>query len=180
VTMLLSRTLMLASVLLGASSCGDPKNPLPKFRLEGSLTQVMDLGYDEARILRAPEDIALLFVRIKPLGDSLDGGTAGTAEEYPFRVAYRFPGDEPPQGPTVLDLTALDENNNQRGVAQRNVTDDPRNAFPEIKIGEVKFDAPLTEGKLITGSFHITFVSGTETASGRTCFAKTFTARVQP
>lgn len=176
----LSRTLMLAGLALGASSCGDPKNPPPKFRLEGSLTQVMDLGYDEARILKAPEDIALLFVRIKPLGDNLDGGASGVKEEYPFRVAYRFAGQDAPAGPVVLGLTALDDNGNQRGVAQRNVTDDPRNTFPEIDIGELKFDAPLTEGQLITGSFHITFVTGTETASGRTCFAKTFTARVQP
>ena len=28
----------------------------------------MDLGYDEARILIAPEDISLLFVRVRPLG----------------------------------------------------------------------------------------------------------------
>lgn len=176
----LSRTLVLSSLVLGASACGDPNNPPPKFRLEGSLTQVMDLGYDEARILKAPEDIALLFVRVKPLGTSTDGGSAGVAEEYPFRVAYRFAGQDAPQGPIELELTALDDNGNQRGVAQRNVTNDPLIAFPEIHIGKLKLDQALTEGDLVTGSFHITFVTGTETASGRTCFSKAFTARVQP
>lgn len=179
-TVSLSRALLFAGVALGASACGDPKNPPAKFHLEGSLTQVMDLGYDEARILKAPEDIALLFVRIKPLGDATDGGTAGVSEEYPFRVAYRFAGQDAPQGPIVLDLTALDDSGNQRGVAQRNVTNDPRNVFPEIDIGELKFDKALTDGELVTGSFHITFVTGVETASGRTCFSKAFTARVQP
>lgn len=179
-TVSLSRALLLAGATLGASACGDPKNPPAKFRLEGSLTQVMDLGYDEARILKAPEDIALLFVRIKPLGEATDGGTAGVSEEYPFRVAYRFAGQDAPQAPIELDLTALDENGNQRGVAQRNVTNDPRNVFPEIELGELKFNQPLTEGELVTGSFHITFVTGVDVASGRTCFSKAFTARVQP
>ena len=36
------------------------------------------------------------------------------------------------------------------------------------------------DGELVTATFHITFVTGVETASGRTCFSKAFTARVQP
>ena len=53
---------------LAASACNvDPSKVPPKFRLEGSLGQVMDTGYDVARVLVAPEDISLLFVRIHPI-----------------------------------------------------------------------------------------------------------------
>lgn len=173
--------LALASVL---SACGDPKKPPPKFRLEGSLSQVMDLGYDEARILVGVDDLALVFVRIHPLSSAgqSDGGTeenmTGTTEDYPLKLAYRLLGDERPSGGRV-DLAELDTNEVQRGSLSRNVANDPRNTFPKLARGTLSFDRPLDDGAIIHGDFHVTFENGIEVASGRTAFAN-YTAKVQP
>lgn len=179
--------LALLCVALGAmalSSCGDPKKPPPKFRLEGSLGQVMDLGFDEARILVAPEDVSLLFVRSHPLtstgpgdGGEVDPVMAGTTEDYPLKVAYRLL-DEPLDGGR-LDLASLDGNGAQRGVVSRNVANDPRNSLPPLVRGELFFDRALDPGAVVKGDFHVTFENGIEAASGRTAFFN-FTARVQP
>jgi len=180
-----SRVLTLACLALGLSACeADPKKT-PKFRLEGSLGQVMDLGYDEARILIAPEDVSLLFVRIRPLSDGAndDAGTGepmtGTTEDYPLKVAYRLLGDMVPSGGRV-DLASLDENQRQRGVLSRNVSNDPRNTLPAIVRGTLAFDRPLDPGAEIHGDFHVTFENGIEAASGRTVFSTSYTAKVQP
>jgi hypothetical protein len=179
----------LVAVAFGAmtlSACEtDPKKMPPKFRLEGSVGQVMDLGYDSARILLAPEDVSLLFVRSHPLGTTIseDGGTVdpmdqGTTEDYPLKVAYRLLGDTLDGG--RLDLAALDSNGVPRGVAARNVANDPRTTLPTIIRGELFFDRPLVPDALVHGDFHVTFENGIEAASGRTAFSTSFTARVQP
>lgn len=168
-----------ALALLGAA-CGDPSKTPPKYRLEGSLTQVMDLSYDEARILIAPNDVSLQFVRIKRL-ETLenDGGMQmqGVSEDYPLKIAYMLNGDPPPMGGRV-DL-AEPLGTAQRGVFSRNVQGDPRNTFPPIVRGTLSFDKPVAPASLvISGDFHITFENGTEVSSGRTVFSN-YTAKVQ-
>lgn len=169
-----------------SSACEtDPRKAPPKFRIEGSLGQVMDTGYDEARVLLSAADVTLLFVRIRPLGSApppADGGMvdpmmmAGVSEDYPLRVSYRLLND--PVGGRV-DLAALDMNGAQRGVAARNVANDPRNTLPQILRGTMYFDRPLDPGVNVSGDFHITFQNGIEAASGRTAFSTGFSARVQ-
>ena len=109
----------------------DPSKTPPKFRLEGSLGQVMDVGYDEARVLLSAADVSLLFVRVRPLGSpgADDGGAAGQSEDYPLKIGYRLLGD--PVGGRV-DLASLDMNGAQRGTVSRNVANDPRNTLPLI------------------------------------------------
>lgn len=159
------------------SGCGDPKNPPPKFHLEGSLTQVMDLGYDEARVLLAPEDVSLLFVRRKPRGaDPGDGGAQSTTEDYPLKVAYRLLGEA--AGGRV-DLAAVDSGGAQRGTISRSVAGDPRTKLPSILRGTLSFDRALAPNAVVGGEFRVTFDNGIEVASGRTAFS-TFSARVQP
>jgi hypothetical protein len=171
-----------------ASACDvDPKNPPVKFRLEGSLGQVMDVGYDEARILVAPEDVSLLFVRIRPLAavDLPDGGVnsdpmmMGTTEDYPIKLAYRLLG-EPQPAKGRFDLASLDDKGAQRGVVSRNVSNDPRNTLPLIVRGTISFDRDLAPDAVVTGDFNVTFENGTEAASGRTVFSTHYTAKVQP
>jgi hypothetical protein len=177
------RLLLLAVAALVAAACNDdPSKRPPRHRLEGSLGVVMDLGYDEARVLIAPDDIALLFVRTRPLNDvSEDGGTSeeqGVSEDYPLRVGYRLLG-EPLDGGR-LDLAALDANGNQRGALSRNVQNDPRSVLPALARGTLLFKGPLEPNALVQGDFHVTFENGVEAASGRTAFTTSFTARVQP
>lgn len=176
-------TLGLALGAMGLSGCDDPCKAPPKFRLEGSLSQVMDLGYDEARVLLAPEDVSLLFVRthcqtaVSSDGGVPDPGTmVGMVEDYPLKVGYRLLGD-------VIggryDLSAQDDAGAQRGSLSRNVRNDPRNTLPVILRGTLYFDAPLDPDAGVGGDFHVTFENGIEAASGRTVFSTSFSARVQ-
>ncbi len=181
-----AHALTLALMALGLGACGgDPKKPPPKFRLEGSLGQVMDIGYDEARILVAPEDVSLLFVRIRPLGSDVvsDGGTSepmqGTTEDYPLKVAYRLLSGEGIPGAGRLDLASVDDNGATRGVASRNVANDPRNTLPRIIRGTLQFDRSLDTDAVVHGDFRVTFENGVEAASGRTVFSISYAAKVQ-
>ncbi len=174
----------LAVVALGACDY-DPKKPPAKFRLEGSLGQVMDLGYDEARILIAPEDVSLVFVRIRPLNvlpddaGATSGEATGVSEDYPLKLAWRLLMDELPSGGRV-DLAEPLSGTAQRGTVSRNVNNDPRTTFPRLARGTMRFDRPLDPDALVGGDFHLTFENGIEVASGRTAFATAFSARVQP
>lgn len=178
--------LVLGVALLATSACDvDPRNPPPRFRLEGSLGQVMDLGYDEARVLIAPEDLSLVFVRKRPLASLPDdAGTTnpdqqGFSEDYPIKIAWRLLMDELPRGGRV-DLAEEDAGGRQRGTVSRNVFNDPRTTFPRLARGTMRFDRPLDPDTVVGGDFHLTFENGIEVASGRTCFSTAFTARVQP
>ena len=177
--------LWVALAAIGSSGCDDPCKAPPKFRLEGSLSQVMDLGYDEARILVAPEDISLLFVRthcqsaVSDDGGVPDPGTrVGTIEDYPLKVAYRLL-DEPISGARYVLEALPDGGGAQRGTLSRNVRNDPRNTLPNILRGELYFNAPLDPDAGVSGDFHVTFENGIEAASGRTVFSTSFSARVQ-
>jgi hypothetical protein len=181
----LTRFSALCLAALALSACEvDPRKQPPRFRLEGSLGQVMDTGYDEARVLLSATDVALLFVRVRPLGadPSPDASVdpmmmTGVSEDYPVKVGYRLLDD--PVGGRV-DLAALDMNGAQRGVISRLVYNDPRNTLPVILRGTMFFDRPLDPNAVVNGDFHITFENGIEAASGRTVFSTSFSATVQP
>lgn len=166
-----------AALLWMLMACGDTRKPPPKFYLEGSLTQLFNLGFDEARIIRAPEDISLLFVRRRPI-DNIDTADAGSAEDYPLKVSYRTLGDDVSAGGTV-DLAQTDDVGVQRSTLSRSVAQDLRTSFPPLVRGALTFEAPLIENTLVKGNFHVTFTNGTDAASGRTAFGQ-FTAWVQP
>lgn len=178
-------TLALAVTALGLSACNqDPSKAPPKFRLEGSLTQIMDMGYDVAKVLVAPTDVSVLFVRVRPLGVIYleDGGTPpanmqGMTEDYPLKVAYRLLDEPVPAG--RIDLTGLDPSGFQRGTVSRNVANDPRNTLPLLFRGTLFFDRPLDPGTVVKGDFHVTFENGIDVASGRTAFSTSFSAEVQ-
>lgn len=174
--------ILVALSALGLGGCDDPCKAPPKFHLEGSLSQVMDLGYDEARVLLAPEDVSLLFVRTHCQGAvSDDGGVpeegqVGKVEDYPLKVGFRLLGDAVGGR---YDLAGVDDNGAQRGSLSRNVRNDPRNTLPALLRGTLYFNAPLDPDAGIGGDFHVTFENGIEAASGRTVFSTAFSARVQ-
>lgn len=169
------------------AACGpqDPNKPPAKYRLEGSLTQVMDLGYDLVRVQPSVNDVSVLFVRLRPIGgDSpTDGGTtmepAGMSEDYPFKIAFDLRGQPVPTGVRV-DLAEEDMNMNQRGACSRNVLNDPRKTFPRLVRGTLFLDRELMPDMPVQGDFNVTFENGIEAASGRTVFVKSFDARVVP
>lgn len=169
---------------LVAGGCVDPdKTQPPKHRLEGSLFQVMDLGWDTARIAVSLTDMSLTFVRKKKFTTLLpDGGVAadaGVSEDYPLIVAYRFDLDEAPPGKAKVDLAAKDAESNPKGVATRNVQNDPRTNLPKIRLGELYLDRFPEPEATVRGDLHITFENGIEAASGHTVFGD-FEAKVAP
>jgi hypothetical protein len=178
--------LLAGALVLCACQPGDPNAPPPpRFYLEGSLTQLMDLGYDEARIDGTSQDIALTFVRIKPLDDTLpDGGSSGmtgTTEDYPLKITYFYENnDGGVPANSRVDLAEIDPNTGaQRGTLSRNVLNDPRKMLPPIIRGTLYFDRFPSPDTDVYGDFHVTFENGIEAASGRTVFGE-FRARVQP
>ncbi len=176
----MTRALPFIVGLSALSACGATDGKTARHRLEGSLTQLMSLGYDEVRVLPSTDDVALLFVRLRPLGGVADGGSAaGSSEDYPFKVTVKRLGDGPLSG-TRLDLTEPDGASAQRGVFSRDVQNDPRKALPQARRSSLYFDAsPDEAGATVRGDFHVTFEDGVEVASGRTVFG-TFEAKVVP
>lgn len=171
---------------LCCAGCGQrPGEPgPPRFVLEGSLGQLMGLGYDEARLRFAPlESLALDFVRIRPLsGGGPDGGdaSAGNSEDLVLQLAYRLQGDDPPNRQRI-DLTFLDVSGGGRTALARNVSGDPRRTFPPLRVGSLFLErAPNNDAPgPVAGEFNLTFQNGAEVASGRTVFGR-FSARVVP
>ncbi len=171
--------------LSAACSPGDPnKPPPPRYRLEGSVTQVMDLGYDEARLQTSFLDVKLLFVRRRPLNAVDDGGTGtGASEDYPLMVTYSLEDGGIFQDKRV-DLTELTAAGTQRGLVSRNVLNDPRRSFPALNRGTLYLgrglldqDGIVISDAVVSGDFHVTFENGIEAASGRTIFGN-FDAKV--
>lgn len=162
-----------------ASSCVDPK--AAKYRLEGSLGQLMDLGYDEARLQLGPDDLSILFVRIHPLDTTgpSDGGstTVGNSEDYPFKVSVALLG-QGPFGGSRVDLTMTDGNGNPISSFSRDVFNDPNKAFPKAMRSTIFLNKVPVVDQTVTGDFNVTFAEGVEVASGRTVFSKGFSAKV--
>lgn len=183
---------LVAAGLLMACSPAPGKQAPPKFQLEGSLTQLMALGYDEARLRldydpnnpQPTDTLGIEFVRLRPLGsDTLpDGGMAmvGDSEDMVLKIGYQLAGDAPPANQR-LDLTFLDENGMSRTTLSRNVLNDPRRAFPPLRVGSLFLDRQPDRVAMntVNGEFNLTFENGIEVASGRTIFGR-FSAKVIP
>ena len=186
------RLLLVVAGLLVACSPAPGKQAPPKFQLEGSLTQLMALGYDEARLRldydpdnpQPTDTLGIEFVRLRPLGSDMlpDGGTAMVqdSEDMVLKIGYQLAGDAPPANQR-LDLTFLDENGLSRTTLSRNVLNDPRRAFPPLRVGSLFLDRQPDRVAMntVNGEFNLTFENGIEVASGRTIFGK-FSAKVIP
>lgn len=166
-----------AAVALGAAvACGsdNPLPPKPRYQLEGSLFEVMGIGYDEAALEEASDTIAVRFVR--KVTNTNDGGTV--QENTVFKVGYRYAPGEAARKGVALDLALDAGNGQQRGGFSRDVFNDPRKLFPLAERGTLTFDTLPDAGRpTVTGKFNVTFVNGKEPASGRTVFGS-FEAKV--
>lgn len=190
----LRRLVGLVLVATAAGACSPPPGQVapPRFRLEGSLTQLMNLGYDECRLRLdydpnnpLPSDtLGIEFVRLRPMGSGTldDGGMAmaGDSEDMVLKIGYALAGDAPPDNQR-LDLTFLDQNGISRTTLSRNVANDPRRDFPPLRVGSLYLDrAPnRVTMNIVNGEFNLTFENGIEVASGRTVFGR-FAAKVIP
>ncbi len=159
------------ALLLALSTCGNPNGP--KARLEGSLTTVMDLGFDDT-VLTFDGTQAIVSYRRKK----------GMGFDTVLAVTTRFEQAPLPDGGTeslragTYNLTDILLSGLPRGVVSRQVLDDPRTMFPAIRVGEVRFANIPERGQGLpsVGDFHVTFENGVEFASGKTVFS-TFQAQ---
>ena len=135
-------------------------------QLEGSLGAIVDLTYGGAKAAQTTDQVALQFVRSK-----------GSGEDLILQVTASLAGIQLTPNAT-LDLAELISPDVQRGAVSRNVLNDPRTTFPRLQRGRLRFRAALTQGQKVNGDFSITFIDGTDSASGRTVFGD-FTAVVQ-
>jgi hypothetical protein len=155
-----------------ALSCGDPN--APKARLEGSLTTVMDLGYDEVVLAFGGTDFTTNFRRKKGMGFDTVLSITTRLEQTPLPDG----GMDALRGGTTYSLPQVLTSGLPRGEVSRNVLDDPRTMFPPITIGELYYQNIPQQGQNLTaaGNFHITFETGVEFASGKTVFSNGFQA----
>lgn len=148
-------------------ACGSStQEPGPKHHLEGSLTTIMDLGYDSAQVDITTEEVAVRFVR-----------TQGAGEDTVLKVSASLIGAAA-DAETTIDLDELAPSGAQRGRISRNVLDDPRREFPALRTGRLLFHRAPVSGQTAPGEFSVTFENGTEAASGRTVYGD-FEATVQ-
>lgn len=168
--------------LLGAlAACGSGTVPGPKFGLEGSLSVVMDLGYDECFLDTTTDEVAVRFVRKK-------GGTEDTS----LKITWAQAG-QTLNTPSTIDLGEArpDDPTRQRTIISRNVLDDPRRVFPLLVVGppcdatgcrgpsKLSFFDQIRSDSTVRGQFNITFVNGIDFANGRTVYGP-FSAKVPP
>ena len=153
---------VLGAVLL-AFSCGPTQ-------VQGSLSTVLDLHYDQSTLEIQGGQVATSFLRsrgpdagydlVLKVGAALDGGTTLAPNE-------------------VLNLADVLSNGGQRGQFSRNVLNDPYQVFPPIDRGEFFISQKPTVGTLVNGYFTVTFTDGIDISSGRTAYAN-FQAKVIP
>lgn len=153
-------------LMLSLSTCG-PANG-PKQRLEGSLGQVMDLGYDEVTLGFDGTAATVNFRRKKGMGFDTSLSVTTRIDQ----AALPDGGMEALRGGQTYNLVDVLSSGLPRGDVSRNVLDDPRTTFPPIRVGEMTFNNIPVSGQDLTagGDFHVTFTAGVEAASGRTVF----------
>lgn len=164
----LALTLTLAALLAGCG--GNGSVPKARFELEGSLSVVMDLGWDECVLdTTSPDEIAVRFVRIR-----------GATMDTPLKIVWAQAG-QVLNTPATIDLAEMrpDDPNRQRSIVTRNVLDDKRSVFPLLVRGKMSFFDQIRPDSTVKGQFNITFENGIDFANGRTVFGP-FTAKVPP
>ncbi len=159
--------------LLGASLCGCSSGgtvPNAHYQLEGSLSVVMDLGWDDCVIdTTSPDEIAVRFVRIR-----------GKTMDTPLKIVWAQAG-QVLNTPATIDLAEArpDDPNRQRSIVTRNVLDDKRSVFPKLVRGKLSFFDEIRPDSTVKGQLNITFENGIDFANGRTVYGP-FTAKVPP
>ncbi len=161
-------TIALVGVLL--SGCGTGSgDPRALYQLEGSLSVVMDLGWDECFIDTTSDEIAVRFVRKRK-----------TATDTPLKIVWAQAG-QVLNTPSTVDLAEPrpDDANRQRGTITRTVLDDNRSVFPLMVRGKLTFFEQIRPDAFVKGQFNVTFENGIDFANGRTIYGP-FTAKVPP
>lgn len=152
----------LLGLLTLTSACGGTREQ----RLEGSLSEVVDLRFHKAEIQQQEGELAVRFI-----------DSRASTEDIVLRLAVSLLGTSVDPREKV-DLAEDDAVGRQRGSVSRAVLNDPLTSFPDIERGGLTLQRPAITGETVPGEFHVTFAQGTHVASGRTVFG-TFEGKVQ-
>jgi len=158
---------LLALLLL--SGCGMPM-------VDGSLGELIDLHYREARITFDPpldftlpvgerlmeqRSFALRYVTPQGDGENVIWQVTASVRGLVYGESWNL-GQE-------LDLAEW-YGSNQRGQVSRNVLDEPGRTYPALERGTFMLAHVPVEGQPVRGRFSVTFENGADFASGRTAF----------
>jgi hypothetical protein len=134
----------------------------------------MDLGYDDVVLAFGGTDFTTNFRRKKGMGFDTILSITTRLEQAPLPDG----GMDALRSGTTYQLPQMLSTGLPRGAVSRNVLDDPRTMFPPIYIGELYVQNVPEQGQGLTsgGSFHITFTTGVEFASGKTVFSTGYQA----
>jgi hypothetical protein len=135
--------------------------------LDGSLTSQADFSYSVSTLKLEQGVLVLRFQRAR--GDQFD---------TVLKVAVTLDNLSTPNHPVQWDLAEM-VNGVQRGVATRNVLDDPNNQLPLLLRGTLSLDSSMTGAADVTGNVTMTFVEGDTFGSGTAIFGP-FDAQVTP
>jgi hypothetical protein len=153
--------LVAAVIAVFCSACGG-LTPL-----DGSLTSDADFTYTVSTLKLEQGVLVLRYQRAR--GDQFD---------TVLKVAVALDNQTPPDHPVQWDLAEM-VNGVQRGVATRNVLDDPNTALPLLLRGTLSLDSSMKGSADVSGNVTMTFVQGDSFGSGTAIFGP-FDAQVTP
>lgn len=163
-------TIVLLGTALWGCGTGGMSSRKAQYYLEGSLSVVMDLGWDQCFIdTTAPDEVGVRFQRNK-----------GMQMDTPLKIVWAQAGqvlNTPAK--IVLAEQRPDDPTRQRTTVSRNVLDDKRTTFPLLVRGEMTFFDQIKPDAQVRGQFNMTFENGIEFANGRTVYGQ-FIAKVPP
>jgi len=148
----------LSLLLLVLLACG-PRS------VQGSLSVLMDMRYQAVEVVMGASDLTVRYT--KPSTES------GQGEDLVLAVSargLRFPFPPDSGTPIVIDLAEDLGGGVQRGALARNVLNDPRQTFPAMQRGQLRFNNIPRLEQQASGDFAVTFVLGEEFGDGRTLF----------
>ncbi len=162
--------ILLASFGAGCGT-GGMSSRRGQFSLEGSLSVVMNLEWDECFIeTTSPDEIGVRFQRNK----------GPVQKDMPLKIVWAQAGQTlTTPSRIVLAEQRPDDPNRQRTTVTRNVLDDKRTTFPLLVRGEMTFMDQIRPDAKVRGQFNMTFENGIEFANGRTVYGN-FIATVPP
>ncbi|MBI5544004.1 MAG: hypothetical protein HY901_08965 [Deltaproteobacteria bacterium] len=159
------RTLLAAALLALAATA--PAGCASENALEGSLGEVLDLGFEDVEV--SITETAVIVGYHKPHGEGRD---------IVFKlVSHTVPAEVVPK--QVIDLSPAADGSS-RAECTRSAADDPIRTFAAIRTGTLTFDAPLVLDQPVGGEFRVTLGEGGDAGKGRTAFGTFRVLRVVP
>jgi hypothetical protein len=144
---------LIGATAVALAACGSGVSPL-----DGSLADSVDMSYTRSTLQMEQTVLALRFERAR-------GSTFDTV----LKVGITLDSATPPNHPVQYDLAEM-VNGAQRGVATRNVLDDPNTTLPLILRGTFSLDQAMAGAMQVSGNITMTFDQGDTFGAGMAIF----------